>query len=126
MQFLDLLDDPSFTDWLRIRAILGKLHHDVPAIHITSIKPIYSLLSLISVFVPHKRETPRVSSPPIPRYEDVDDLAVAVEERVEVVGRGSEANVEDEEREGVADVRRARPPEVRHRAAASSADDGEA
>jgi hypothetical protein len=80
------------------------------------------------VLVPNERETPRVPCPPISRDEDVDDLAVALEEREEVVRRGAEADVEDEEREGVADVRRPRPPEMRHRgsspsSAAADADD---
>jgi hypothetical protein len=72
-----------------------------------SIKPIYRLLRLLGILVPHECETLRVPSPAVPRDEDVDDLAVALEERVEVVRRGAEADVEDEEREGVADVRRA-------------------
>jgi len=108
-------------DWLSIGAVLCKLHHDVPSIHITAIEPIYSLLRLVGILVPHERETPRVPGPPVPRDEDVDDLAVALEERVEVVGRGAEADVEDEQREGVADVRRTRPPEVRHRVSSCGA-----
>jgi hypothetical protein len=81
-----------------------------------TIKPVYGLLRLVSILIPHKRETPRVPgpeshqrdvrkhpyapwpqksdglgvfSPAVPRDEDVDDLAVALEERVEVVRRGA-------------------------------------
>jgi len=111
-------------DWHSIGAVLCKLHHDVPPIHITAIEPIYSLLRLVGVLVPHERKTPRVPGPAVPRDEDVDDLAAALEEREKVVGRGSEADVEDEQREGVADVRRTRPSKVRHHGGAS--DDGEA
>jgi hypothetical protein len=38
---------------------------------------------------PQKSEGLGVFSPAVPRDEDVDDLAVALEERVEVVGRGA-------------------------------------
>jgi hypothetical protein len=46
---------------------------------------------------PQKSEGLGVFSPAVPRDEDVDDLAVALEERVEVVGRGACQAKEEEE-----------------------------
>jgi len=80
-----------------------------------TIKPVDGLLRLVLVVVPHEREATRISSPAVARDEDVDDIAVAVEDREEVVRRSAEGDVEDEEGEGVAVLRRPGAPEVRHR-----------
>lgn len=98
----------------RIGPVLGKLHHDRPPIHLPPIKPIDGILRLALIVVPHEREPTRISSPAVARDVDVDDIAVAVEEREEVVGRSAEGDVEDEEGEGVAVLRPPGAPEVRH------------
>jgi hypothetical protein len=60
----------------------------------------------------HRSTSPKIeteASPPVPRDEDVDDLAVALEERVEVVGRGAcEAGEYEYEKEAIRERERAR------------------
>lgn len=60
-----------------------------------------------------------MSSPSVPRDEDVDDLAVALEEREEVVGRGACEAKESEEEEAISEMGRA-PALVRARVKARS------
>lgn len=101
-------------DSFSVRAVLGKLHHDLPSIYHSPVKPIDCLLRLVLILVPHERKPSRITSPAVPRDVDVDDLAVLLEERGEVIRRSAEGDVEDEEGVGVADRRRAGATEARH------------
>lgn len=107
---------------LGIGAVLGKLNHNLSTIHNSSIKLFHGFLCLIRVLVPNKRKPSRFTSPSVSGDEDVDDLAVPVEEREEIICRSTESDVEDEKRVGISDVRRTGSPEVRHLAAAVSTD----
>jgi len=99
---------------LGIWSILSKLNHYLSAINNSSIKLIDCLLSLISILVPNKCKTSGITSPSISWDEDIDDLAILVEEREQIICTGSEGDVEDEKRIGVTDVWRASSSEVRH------------
>ena len=91
---------------LRIGAIFCKLDSYFPTINHSSVKPFDGLLSLVGILVTHKGKTPGLASPSIFGDEDVDDLAILVKEREEVVGGCAESDVEYEEGVGVGDVRR--------------------
>lgn len=99
---------------LRIWTILSELNHNLSAINNLSIKLLHSLLSLVRVLVPNKRETTRFTSPSVSGNEDVDDFAVPVEEREEIVCVCTESDVEDEKRVSVSDVWRTGSSEMRH------------
>ncbi len=101
-------------DSLRVWTILGKLNHNLSSIHVPSIKLFDRLLGLISILVTNKREPSRVTGPSISRDEYINNFPVLVEEREQIICCGSESNVENEERVGVSDVRRAGSSEVRH------------
>lgn len=97
---------------LGIGAVLGKLNHNLSTIYNSSIKLFHGLLCLVRVLVPNKCEPSRFTSPSVSGDEDVDDLAVPVEEWEKIICGGTESDVEDEKRVGVSDVRRTRSPEV--------------
>jgi len=86
-----------FINPFSIWTVLGKLHHDLPPVYQSPIEPINCLLCLVLVLVPHERESARVASPAVPWDVDVDNLAVLVEEREEVISSRAEGDVEDEE-----------------------------
>jgi len=100
---------------------MGDHHHDLSPVYHSPIEPINCLLRLVLVLVPHEREASGVTSPAVPGDVDVDDLAILVEEREEVISRRPEGDVEDEEGVGVADWRRAGSPEARHLAGDAAA-----
>ncbi|KAM1738831.1 hypothetical protein ACFX11_014613 [Malus domestica] len=86
-------------------------------------------MRLVLILISDKSKSARITSPPVSENEDIDDLAVLVEEREEVIRGGSckgmekekkgergitESDVEDEEEVGVSDVQRSGSTEVRH------------
>jgi len=101
-------------DFFSTGSILSKLNHYLSAINHSSIELLDRLLGFISILVPNKCKTSRVTSPPVSRDENVDDLPVLFEEGEQIICTGSEGDVEDEERVGVFDVWRTRPSKVRH------------
>ena len=101
-------------DPLSIWTILSKLNHNLSSIHNSPVELIHGLSRLILIFVPHKSEAARVAGPPVAGDKHVDDLPVLVKQQEEVVGGGTESDVEDEEGVGVSDVRRSGSSEVRH------------
>ena len=64
-----------------IRSILGKLNHYLSAINNSSIELLDRLLGFVSILVPNKRKPPRITSPSVSGNEDIDDLAILLEER---------------------------------------------
>ncbi|KAM2657215.1 hypothetical protein EV1_012605 [Malus domestica] len=86
-------------------------------------------MRLVLILISDKSKSARIASPPVSGNEDINDLAILVEEREEVIRGGSckgmekdekgkreitESDVEDEEEVGVSDVRRFGSTEVRH------------
>ncbi|KAM2668586.1 hypothetical protein EV2_020166 [Malus domestica] len=86
-------------------------------------------MGLVLILILDKSKSARIASPPVSGNEDIDDLAVLVEEQEEVIRGGSckemeneekgkrgitESGVEDEEEVGVSDVQRSGSTEVRH------------
>lgn len=101
-------------DLFSVGTILGKLHHDRSPINLPPVQPVDSILCLVLVVVPHECEPSRIPSPAVPRDVDVDDLAISVEKREEIIGRSAEGDVENEEREGVAVIQLPGAPGARH------------
>ncbi|KAM2663027.1 hypothetical protein EV1_009635 [Malus domestica] len=92
-----------------------------------TIELLHCLMRLVLILISDKSKSARITSPPVSGNEDIDDLAVLVEEREEVIRGGlgmekkekgkrgiTESDVEDEEEVGVFDVRRSGSTEVRH------------
>lgn len=105
---------PSFVNPLCIRSIFRKLNCYLPTINNSPIQSFYSLLRFISILIAHKSKTSRFTSPPIFGNEDIDNLAVLVKKRKQIIGGGTEGDVENEERVGIGNVWRAGLSEVRH------------
>lgn len=99
---------------LSIWTVLSKLNHYLSSIDNSPVELIHGLGCLILILITDKSEAARIAGPSVSGDEDVDDLAVLVEEREEIVRGGSESDVEDEEGVGVSDIRRSRSSEVRH------------
>ena len=97
-------DDPPFVDALGVGAVLGELDGDFAAVDDPAVKAVDGLLSLVGVLVADEGEAPGVAGATVLGDEDVDDLAVLVEEREEVVGGCTEGDVEHQQGVGVADV----------------------
>lgn len=89
---------------LGIWTIFCKLNCYFTTINNSSIQSINSLLRLISIFVPHKSKTTGVPRPSISRYENIDDLAVLVKKRKQIISSSTEGYVEDEKRVSVGDI----------------------
>lgn len=76
---------------LSIWTVLSKLNHYLSSIDNSPVELIHSLGCLILILITNKSEAARIAGPSVSGDEDVDDLAVLVEEREEIVRGGSYA-----------------------------------